>query len=47
MPSQVLLAGGPDVDEDELDGIVLWPPGEEEAEGSEDSEEEDGPGPPL
>ena len=47
MPSHILLAGGPDVDESDLDEIVWWPPEEEETESSEDSEEEDGPGPPL
>ena len=47
MPSQILLAGGPNVDESDLDEIVLRPPEEEEAESSEDSEEEDEPGPPL
>ena len=45
MPGQVLLAGGPDVDEDDLEEIVLWP-SEEESE-SRESEGEDGPGPPL
>ena len=47
MPDQVLLAGGPDVDEDKLDEIVLWgPEGDEEAAGDRvSSEEDDGPGP--
>ena len=33
-------------DEDGLEVLELWPQ-EEEAETSEESEEEDGPGPPL
>ena len=47
MPGEILLARGPDVDEDSLDEIVLWPPEEGKAESSGDSEEEDGPGTPL
>ena len=47
MPGRALLAEGPDVGEGELEEIVLWPPEEEEAESSGDSEEEDGPGSPL
>ena len=46
MPSQILLAGGRVEDEDDLEVLELWPQ-EEEAEISEESEEEDGPGPPL
>ena len=46
MPGQVLLAGGPAVDEDDLDEVVLWPP-EEGADSSGGSEEKDGPDPPL
>ena len=45
-PGQILLAGGPDVDEDGLDEIVLWP-SEEEAKRSAINEEEDGPAPPF
>ena len=47
VPGRVLLTGDPDVGEDDLQEIVLWAPEGEEAESSEDSEEEDGPGPPL
>ena len=47
VPGRVLLTGGPDVGEDDLQEIVLWAPEGGEAESSEDSEEEDGPGPPL
>ena len=47
MPGRVLLAGGLDVDEEELEEVVLWAPEESEGSGiSESSEEEDGPGPP-
>ena len=48
MPGRVLMAGGPDVEEGELDEVELWGP-EEEGEGTEfsESEEENGPGPPL
>ena len=47
MPGRVLLAGGPDLEEEEMDGFSLRVPGEDE-EGTEisSSEEEDGPGPP-
>ena len=45
MPSQILLVGGRLEDEDDLEALELWP--QEEAETSEESEEEDGPGPPL
>ena len=45
MPGRVLLAGGPDLDEEEMEEVELWAP--EEEEGSDiSSEEEDGPGPP-
>ena len=48
MPGRVFLPGGADVDEEEMDEIALWAPGEGEGTGiSESSEEEDGPGPPL
>ena len=46
MRGQILLGGGMVKDEDELEEIALGPQGEEEAR-SEESEEEDGPGPPL
>lgn len=48
MPGQVPLQGGPDVDEEKLDGTVLLGPEEdvEVAGDSVSSEEEDGPGPP-
>ena len=44
MPGQTMLAGGPDVEEEDMEEIELWDPGEEE--GISESEE-DGPGPPL
>ena len=48
MPSRVLLAGGPDLEEEELEGFSLQALGEEEEETEiSSSEEEDGPGPPL
>ena len=48
MPGRVFLTGGPDVDEGELEGTMLWAPEEEEAGSSGVSEgKEDGPGPPL
>ena len=48
MPSRVLLAGGHDLEEEELDGISLQVLEEEEAVTEvSSSEEEDGPGPPL
>ena len=45
-PMYVLLQ--PDVEEDELEEVELWGP-EEEGKGTEisESEEENGPGPPL
>ena len=49
MLSRVLLAGGPDVEEDEVEEVTLWAPGEEEGTEITEKEraEEDGPGPPL
>ena len=47
MPSKILLAGEPVDDESESEEIVLWPPEEKEAESSGESEEGDGPDPPL
>ena len=48
MPSRVLLAGGSELEEEELEGFSLQVLGEEEEEtGVSSSEEEDGPGPPL
>ena len=47
MPGRILMAGGPDVEENELEEVVLWAPEEEDGSDiSESSEEEDGPGPP-
>ena len=44
MPGRVLLAGGPDSDEEEMEELELWAP--DEKEGSDiSSEEEDRPGP--
>ena len=46
MPRHFLLESGQDDEEDsEEEKIELWPP-EEESEISDESEEEDGPGPP-
>ena len=45
MPGRVLLAGGPDLEEEELDCFSLQVLGGGGAEMSS-SEEEDGPGPP-
>ena len=49
MPSRVLLAGGPELEEEEeLEGFSLQVLGKEEEETeASSSEEEDGPGPPL
>ena len=48
MPSRVRLVGGPDLEEEELEGFSLQV-SEEGITGIEvsPSEEEDGPGPPL
>ena len=47
MPSRILLAGGPEVEEDELEGFSLQvSEGDVETEVSS-SEDEDGPGPPI
>ena len=46
MPGRVLLAGGPDLEEEELEYISLRAREEEEETGISSSEEEDGPGPP-
>ena len=45
MPSQVELRGGGDRGEEDLEVVELEAP--EEDDGMEESEEEDGPGPPL
>ena len=47
MPGQVLMAGGPDVEEENLETIEMWAPEKENETGISESEEEDGPGPPL
>ena len=48
MPSQIQLAGDPEVDAEDLDIISLQVQREEEnGTGICSSEEEDGPGPPL
>ena len=48
MPSRILLAGGPDLEEEELEGFSLHVQGEEDGgTGMSSSKEEDGPGPPL
>ena len=47
MPGRVLLAGGPDLEEEELEGLSLQvSEGEVETEVSS-SGDEDGPGPPV
>ena len=48
MPGRILMAGRPDLEEEELEGFSLQVRGEEvEGTGISSSEEEDGPGPPL
>ena len=47
VPGRILVAGGPDLEEEELEGFSLQVQGEEEGTGMSSSEEEDGPGPPL
>ena len=48
MPGRILLAGGPDLEQEELEGFSLKVQGRgEEGTGKSSSEEEDGPGPPL
>ena len=48
MPRRVLLTGGPDLEEEELDGFSLQVLEEEDAETEvSSSEEEDRPAPPL
>ena len=47
MPGQILMAGGPDLEEEELEGFSLQVQGEEEGTRISSSEEEEGPGPPL
>ena len=47
MPGQILIAGGPDLEEEDLEVISPWDP-EGGGEGSDiSSNEEDGPSPPL
>ena len=47
MPGRVLMAGGPDLEEEDLKESLLWV--QEEGEGPEfsSSKEDDGPGPLL
>ena len=47
MPSRVLLAGGPDLEEEELEGFSLQVLGEEVETEVSSSGDEDGPGPPI
>ena len=48
MPGRILLAGGPDLEQEELEGFSLQVQGEgEEGTGMNSSEEGDGPGSPL
>ena len=46
-PSQIQLAGGPEVEEEDLEIISLLVQGEEEQGTGVSSSEEDGSGPPL
>ena len=46
MPGRILLAGKPDLEEEELEGFSLQAQGEEGGTGISESEEKDGPGPP-
>ena len=46
IPGRALLAGGPDLEEEELEYVSLRAREEEEETGMSSSEEEDGPGPP-
>ena len=47
MPSRILLAGGPDLEEEELDGFGLQGTGEDMETEVSSSGDEDGPGPPI
>ena len=47
MPGQVLMAGGPDGEEEDLEIIGMWASQDEEGTEVSDSEEEDGSGPPT
>ena len=48
MPGRILLAGGPDLEEEELESFSLHVQGEKDGgTGMSSSEEEDGPGAPL
>ena len=47
MPGQVLMTGGPDGEEEDLETIEMWAPQDEEGTEISDSEEEDGPDPPT
>ena len=47
MPSRILMAGGPDLEEEDLDTPSLRVEEEEGLPEVSSSEEEDGPGPPL
>ena len=47
MPSRIFLAGGPDLEEEELDGFSLRGTGEDMETDVSSSGDEDGPGPPI
>ena len=47
MPSRVLLAGGPDMEEEDLEGFSLMVSDEEAETECSSSGDEDGPGPPI
>ena len=47
MPGRILMAGGPDVEEEDLETLEMWAQEDEEGTEISDSEEEDGPGPPT
>ena len=47
MPGRILMAGGPDLEEEELEDLSLQALREEEGTSLSSSEKEDGPGLPL
>ena len=47
MPGRVLLAGGPDLEEEDLEGFSLLVLEEEAETDFSSSGDEDGPGPPV
>ena len=47
VPGRILMAGGPDLEEEELEVLSLMAPEEEEGTDVSASEKEDGLGPPI